>query len=442
MSTSLLDSHHHLGINEPPPNRVGYRRETVCSPLITAPNYVEITEGDAGGTDNVTIKYLYGPQGALHDYTHVYNTNNFYGETGYSVRPLRHFPGRGGGTWVPIDALKTDRSDITLLLIVHNSIMHLERNDDPVFSANFEYLVRGAMRYLPDRPISPIACIDRYQICNPTNDECTPLQASNTLGDSLDLQRLDLNAAQRATAMRLAYLSRTKSFDDLIFTRTHGFLRAQDRVTHLIQHRLPSDQWCTEMGALFSDALSLLQHQVMRYPTGPARPGNISVEKPWVVEGSASRDSGLDVNSAWEAMCHKQRVKVTDGTLNFSVLGLGILLGIGSFLIALSFILEPAVAFVQKKAGIGAQKARQWERDDSLQVMRMLFEANGAGDWEGTPPTFPRTKTAQKFEYGTPPGSEQHSFRPQYLEGDHGRTVYTETKIRRKPVASASPTQG
>jgi hypothetical protein len=458
MSTDMLDSHHDFGINDLPQNRIGYRRETTCSPLVTRDlesntsfiqQFVSVRDGEAY---NATIHFRYGrltgPLGQRTTYTYSYNTDNFEGNMGYSVWPLRHYPERveleRSSTWVPISALEPNASDITILFVVHNSIMHLEQNNDPVFAAHYENYDRSRLLYMTDRPVSPIACIDRFSICNPNSPgyKCTPPQASGTVGSKGELDVLDLNPVQQATATRLAFLSRTKSFYDLVFTRTNNFLRAQDRVTVLTQHRLPDDQWKTEMAALFQDGLSLLQHQVMRYPIGPPRSGNVTVLKPWMPGPEVSAEQTLDesepaLKSALEGMCHNQKVRITDGTLNFSILGLGLLLGFGSLLIILSFVTQPAVACVQKKTGIGAVKAGHWERDDSLQVMRVLFEARGAGDWEGTMADFPRTKTACTFEYGT--GNHQPESAPTQGPGEEASQMAdARPGIRRKPVAVVS----
>lgn len=45
METSMIESLRDIGLNEPPENRVTYKRETVCSPLVTQPGFVEIVQG-------------------------------------------------------------------------------------------------------------------------------------------------------------------------------------------------------------------------------------------------------------------------------------------------------------------------------------------------------------------------------------------------------------
>jgi hypothetical protein len=403
MTTDLIDSHIHLGINEPEKNRIGFRRQTVCSPLITQPGFAEYIDGVEaavlGWPDDVLIKYLYGSRGPGIEETLIYNNYSVHSSASYTVWPYKY--SRGVPTvWDPVEALRVKDSDITILLIAPNSIFHLNRTTDPVFSATIE--LSDIEAYMPDRYVSPIACADRYQVCNPARDVCSAFGDGSSLRENVDSPRLDLNAVQRATLHRLAFIMAEKTFYDVMFTRTQSFLRAQDRVAGLIQRALPSNQWEVEMAALFSDTLSLLQHQMAAYPTGPPGPGDVTVVRPWEAQDDASSADVKQVDDlglALEDLCRTQRVRSTQGTINFSVLGMGILLGFGLSVVALSFLIDPLVAQLRKLTGRSGRSARRWTRDEYLQTMRMLFEGSGAGEWEGKVGSFPRTTTAQWFEY-------------------------------------------
>lgn len=60
----MIDTHHDLGLNNPPKNRLKYKRETICSPLNTGDGftqYINGSEADSlGWQDNVLIRYVYG----------------------------------------------------------------------------------------------------------------------------------------------------------------------------------------------------------------------------------------------------------------------------------------------------------------------------------------------------------------------------------------------
>jgi hypothetical protein len=90
-------------------------------------------------------------------------------------------------------------------------------------------------------------------------------------------------------------------------------------------------------------------------------------------------------------MCNNQIVHDTQGTLNFSVLGVAIILVLGVFTTILSFAVEPLTAAVQSLLHTGVERARAWQRDEGLQTLRMLLEAHGRGSWGGKDDMVPVT---------------------------------------------------
>ncbi|KAK2739132.1 hypothetical protein CKAH01_18699 [Colletotrichum kahawae] len=402
MESEVIDSQMHLGINRPEEDRVNYQRETVCAPLITGSRFARDVNGSEaealGWEDNVLVKYLYGIT-ETRNYTHIYNKYGQNMHTGYGTEVFLSFAHRTDNYWQPIDALAPDHRDITLMFIAPNSVLHVHPNDDPVFGANIPVVTEGNVTYYqPDRYVSPIACADRHQVCNPNNGICTGLVGSGELMSNAREERLEFDPAQLATIERLLFHLSISSFYHLIWTRTQSFLEAQELVAQLTQLKLPSDQWKREMGRLFADALSKLQHQVMEYATGPsiAVPGYVF--KAWNTSANSS-EADEKVQDAHEAMCKSQITRDAQGTLNFSVLGLSLLLAVGLVVIGLSFVLEPAMIFLEKKLGYGATKAKRWERDENLQVMRMLFELRYAGRWKGRTDSFPTTISKDRFIY-------------------------------------------
>ncbi|KAF5532495.1 hypothetical protein FPHYL_13761 [Fusarium phyllophilum] len=398
METNMLDSHRHFGFNDKGKNRIRYKRETVCSPLVTdgSPSFIQYVRGrearTLGWEDDVLIKYLYGKlNGGQINQTLLYNTLSGNALTGYTVWSY-YYPSQDA--WRPVDELLVPDTDLSLILIAPNSIVHLERNIDPVFEATAILNASGSIGYTPNRWVSPIACIDRHQICNPTNAKCTRLVGSEGILESAMGEGLDFNRVQKVTIQRLTLFLQSSTFYHTIFTRTQSFLRAQEKVSGIIGQGLPSNQWEVEMAALFDDTLANMQYQMMEYAAGSPRPDAVRVVKPW----ANSSGSYLD-GAVWESMCDNQRTRDTQGTLNFSVLGLSLLIGLGSYIILISFVLEFFLAWIQKKLGRGLYRAKRWERDDTLQQMRLLYEIQGAGVWKGTTEDFPRTTSGDLFEH-------------------------------------------
>ncbi|KAF6821901.1 hypothetical protein CPLU01_12349 [Colletotrichum plurivorum] len=401
METDRIDSHVHLGINAPKHDRIEYQRQTTCSPLVTQPGFADPVNGaearDLGWDDGILIKYLYGPVGN-NTYTFMFNTYATEMQTGYFAWSYVNMAliENHVSEWHPSEALSLEGRDVMLLLIAPNSVFHLKPNDDPVFGTRAPNGNGSAPNvYLPDRPVSPIACAGGHRMCNPNNGRCTPFRGAVEIFQKAWYSPLDLSPAQKAVGERLEFASTGTTFYDLVWTRAQSFLNAQELVSGMKQLPLPSDQWELEMNLLFSVAMAKLQHRINEYVTGPPVPvrRGLFVDRPWEVvhDAAKGRDYGL--------LCRSQRSRQSQGTINFSVLGLSVLLGLGALVIALSFLLEPLIGWLQRRTGYGAAKAKRWERDENLQVMRMLLELKEAGEWKGTTESFPVAESHETFEY-------------------------------------------
>ncbi|KIL90012.1 hypothetical protein FAVG1_06750 [Fusarium avenaceum] len=231
--------------------------------------------------------------------------------------------------WEPIDDLLVPNTDLTLIAIAPNGVRHSQPNRDPVFGANNPE--EGF--FLPDQYVSPVACIDKHVICNPNNNKCTPLMDKRGVNRTAS-EALALNLAQFVAVQRLGLvLLESSTFHDVVWTRTQGFLRAQERIAGSTSLALPSNHWEIEMAALFDDTLANLQYHVMEYVAGSSIPGNYEIIKAWENVDTVDLWDGVpeaDKSARpYRDMCYNQRTKETQGTLNFSVLGLSLLLGDG-----------------------------------------------------------------------------------------------------------------
>jgi hypothetical protein len=387
MGTDFIDSHRDFGFNDSPNNRIRYKRETICSPLITTPGFAEEEDTSDGGL----IKYFYGTNlGEELNHTFIYPKFGQRMEFGYSAWTYYYPSVPADNVWRPTEELDLPIRDISLIAIAPNGVHYTKKNNDPVFAATIPH--NGGFRAY--RYVSPIACVDGHQICNPNNDECTPLLGSRDAVESAKTARLDLNHAQFVAVQRLRFVIGESTFYHAIWTRTQNFLRAQEKVAGITGQPLPSNQWEIEMAALFDDTLASLQYKMMEYAAGSSAPGSMEILKPW--ENATASDKYA---APYRSMCFNQRTKETQGTLNFSVLGLSLLLGLGTYIILVSFILEFTMLWIQQWLGRGVRRAKRWERDGILQQMRLLYEIQGDGVWNGTTEDFPRTTSGDVFEH-------------------------------------------
>lgn len=403
LDTGILDSHDHLGINAPLKNRIGFRKETVCTPLPTGEKYTSFVTGEDavyfGFEDNTLIRYEYGPT-VVGNYSFLYNTLSGDVLVAYSLTTLSNV-----GSWQPIPGLVRDDADLSVIFVAVNAVRFSEPNSDPVFGANIEHLnpeTGALMWYDSDRYVSPIACIDRYQFCEPSGGSCTDLVGHTQL-DSAARSSLDFNVFQHATAQRLFLLAPFLSIREAIWTRNTNALRAQDTLTDLDQGALAANQWELEVSGWFTDGLARLQHLVQGYPNlrgaGTAEVGY--VYRVWEELGPQS--SAIDVANglAHKSMCGNQVINDSQTTMSFSVIGLAVVFALGGAIVFTSLILETVVSFVQKRLRKGLVARDTWIQDDKLNMQMRLFESAGLGKWKYRTATVPITVSNETLDAWT-----------------------------------------
>lgn len=409
MAAGPIDSHLHLGINAPPSDRVWYKREAICAPVPTTSHGILLNSSDLGPM----AQYHYGPILGLTDFTYNYQGLLVRSDVGYTVSSQEswapHLP--RDGLWLPSQGLRSWDSDVSIYFIAFNGIRFLEPCDDPVFAAH--YLMDSVVDwpstidnpppgYESDRMVSVMACTEQHQICNPVNGSCTPGMGKHQLSTAASTLRfvseLGLSDVQAATAFRIASAVPYTSLKKMVYTRQHTALRAQDRLNGWLQLFLPPTQWETEVSSWFQDGLALLQHLSQEFATGrlvdPDLEGQI-----W----APTRDSNYTWTRALAEQCLGQRVKNTQGTLSFSILGIAVIFSFVGLILLTSCILEPITDYVRSKhpSRKGAYKQLTWAMDHHLQMQRLLFEKGASeegqyGLWTDSPgQSIPTTQTGR-----------------------------------------------
>lgn len=267
--------------------------------------------------------------------------------------------------------------------------------------------------YAPDYDVSVMACLDQHQFCNPSTQKCTPLTGSYVLGYTSDeLHGLGLNRAQYATAQLINAFIKDLTTYVSVHTRGANALRASDTVhDNYFQIGLPNNQWMTEVSAWYGISMAKLQQKIVQYATGP----------PYVPEGyNVTR---LPVREG-DTLCNNQLIRSTTGTLSFSVLGVAIILFVGTILIIMSLILDTVAQFIRKKAKRNEYKSLQWIVDEKLQLQRLAYEEAGQGQWSGGANSVPITTMADRI--GLPRGFDMTHPRLSRAK-DHAAESYLST---------------
>jgi hypothetical protein len=252
-------------------------------------------------------------------------------------------------------------ADVNFFFLAPNDISFVGPSDDPFFPTHSSpyTITPGTTLYRPDVWSSVLGCTDQYEICNPVAQKdravCTPLVGLPSLHD--ESLKLNLSAAQASTVGVLLWALKETGLSSSIAGRGAAALKAQGTVYSNRQGQLPNNQWTIEAAGWFDTALAKLQFAIVEFAQGPSAADQALMSLP------------LPANSA---TCN---VKVRSSAYtNFSVLGIGIIFGVGGFLLVLSWVVDILVGKVQELTGRGKERKVQWMLDSKIQLLRQLYD--------------------------------------------------------------------
>ena len=326
----------------------------------------------------------------------------------YASRSIYATPGTAN-VWEPIPELNRTDADVSVFFLAQNNVYYDSPVLDPFFSANIKDSTPAAgtgenlTSYLPDIYVTALGCIDQHQFCNPSNNLCTPLTGYDLINNTLPA--VALNPKQTATIWRILLQLMYVNTYSSVHGRGSSALRASETLSEFEQVGLPNHQWQIEVDSWMAVGMAKLQQLVVQYATGPPPVvGNSFTLKP--------------PNAIWQAMCGAQKIRSADGTLSFSILGVAIILILGTVLILLNQVLDLLVGFIQRKLDWGDHKRLQWAIDEKLQLQRLAYEGAGQGIWTGGASAVPVMMTREKI--GVPSNVNKDHPKLSSLSG-HGR---------------------
>jgi hypothetical protein len=241
-----------------------------------------------------------------------------------------------------------------------------------------------------------MACIDQHQFCNPKkleqqSPDCTRLGGYAPVRD--DLATLDFSIKQLATAGTIVDQAEYSTIGDAISGRGTSALRASELTLNTFQSALPNNQWMIEASSWFAVSLARIQFGVVDFAAGPTT---------LAANGVVDYPSLEPV----QELCKQQKVRDFGAHQNFSVLGLGLIFGIGLFIIFLSMVAESCLNVVASLTK-GRKKSKshrrlQWILDDKLQLQRMVYQYTGQGEWTNKKSAVPVTLSSNEKIYQLP----------------------------------------
>jgi hypothetical protein len=290
-----------------------------------------------------------------------------------------------GYAWKPIPELLIPTADLSIVFLGTNDMVFLAPVDDPWFKTTLGPTNRTTMmgthyEYRSNEPAHPLACVQRYQFCNPSlkkDESCTPLVG---IIEAFSLASMTLfpQPQHRETFLwsATAILYMANGFSEFIGRSRNGALLASDTVSGLGQYALPNNQWELELEHWFKFTMADLQRAILDQATGPGLPG-------------AAQFHSTPTSAEARAVCDNQKIR-SDSFTSFNVLGLVLVFSIGGLIMVISACLPWATQRVRREnkpyAGL------EWITNDTLQFQRLAHESVGAGHWEGGCEDYPRTR--------------------------------------------------
>ncbi|KAL9111595.1 MAG: hypothetical protein Q9227_004083 [Pyrenula ochraceoflavens] len=391
LDTGFLNTHDDLGMNSPPSLRYVVRLVTQCAPLVTE----GYTDSFNYSNDKTYSRYFYGrrnynaAQSAAFNQTYEYEQRSrqqFISEAFTTGLPdynlgvvlASSYGGslyRDQSTFLPLDGLFQGDGDVALFFLSANNILYSGQVEDPWYSAHqplgrpiHSGVTSGAVQYyLSDEPASVLGCKMQYQVCDansPTNGNCS--QFGGVV--DVDFSQMPHND-KRGKVMSWA-LGAPKSVLSVVTSLKASSLTSRFSLQESSQIALPDNQWQLDVQNWHNIVLASLQGGVVDSATGPNDPGMLQYF--WKRPGSSEE----------KYLCKNQKI-LSSEYANFSVLGLILVLALGSLIILLDYTLESIIVFIENKRGLHKYSRLEWFTNEVLETQRLAHEELGIATWEG-----------------------------------------------------------
>lgn len=302
-------------------------------------------------------------------------------------------------SWTPIPEITASDADTFIYFLSSSSLAFVSPVDDPWYSAHT--LNNDTGYYSLDRPVNPLVCQTQYQYCNPNNAQypdggCALLDGMYPATNATTNTTFWSSTAQMQSASLFAMVN--TGFVDLdigqiVANLGSSALLARNSMSAGDQSPLPRNQWQLEVRHWHDSMLAMLQRLVVEQAAGPS-------------------DAGVEqyiqaVDYANPVVSQPQIIRSPAYT-SFSVLGMSFIIGVGTFIILISFTIEPLVGHFQRHnsfpllsmsrsysnspESVRHQYRRaEWLTDQKFQLQRIAFEGAGSGRWTGALDMVPTT---------------------------------------------------
>lgn len=377
MTSELINSNKHLGLNAKLEDQINFRQIMTCSPLpdtIDTPYANDVTQSVFDGTSgnfDITERYFrYSANRNNDSEAMIAMWSNSTAQIPYhfdselwlsnTTDPSLQPP------WTLNEGLAPDMADFTLILIT-NAVTYTDSSNDTIFGT----IDCEPGQSCSSRTFSALGCTQQFQFCNPVNGLCT------RQGGWFDIGYLDqtslgfklwnddgLTELQHGTIYnihiasmyaQLPYLFSGLQSDTLFASRQ--LLTPDSRLSS----PLPNNQTVQEYKYWFSMTLAALQDSFIQLALTPASDDLVPFVK----------------NSSLAELCQRQKVRSSDYT-SISVVGLVVIIVVGCAVIALSVVLPNIVAEMQRAFGTEPYLRREWRANAIFHLQREIYPSSSS----------------------------------------------------------------
>ena len=280
-----------------------------------------------------------------------------------------------------------------LHIFLASDLAYAKPVDDPIFSAHGDpaAIYGGPVLYLTDNdpPVSVLGCAEQHQFCKlDGSGKPTCVPPTGLDGATASDVELALTPRQGAIFRRIYDCVSENILSAVIAQLGANSLLATLSVGGGVSVGLPPNQWQLEIENWLAIMMSNIQLETVQYATGPSDPQFLKHVN------TTAGGFGSTSDGTW--MCDNQ-IMQDNSYICFSVLGLVLILCIGGLFSIVGLVIDDIVGFVQKYTGRSNYRLLEWIADETLQLQRSAYQANGLGTWSSTTDSVPITALGDRF---------------------------------------------
>lgn len=181
--------------------------------------------------------------------------------------------------YVPIPELFNGDADTTILFLSSNGLPFLQRTTDDWYRATIparQLSLNGwngtIQSYYQDEPASPMACLERQQLCITVKGQgrvCTPLVTAMDIPQNTEAILQDREQLNRVIWFYNVLTSPSVHLAEVISNLHTGGLLARNSMSSNAQGFLPDNQWQLEVQHWFATIMAGIQQSFVRTAIGP-----------------------------------------------------------------------------------------------------------------------------------------------------------------------------